>query len=285
MFLLGNINNNIRLNLFLNYLLNRLKLLFLGDRPNRGLEGKKVFFITGYGRSGTMFLYSVLNKIPKVQVEHEPLGYIDLYAVVKSFYGELNLPNYYRLKLQYINRVVKNDADVYGEVNGCLRHHIGEIGELFNAKIGYVLRDGRDVVRSMMNRAVYTQNIDPLRTYPKKTDRFYKEFQRMVRFEKCCWAWAMETERALSRIRDKAADCKFLRFEEFTEDIRALYDICNYFEIKHGKQYIGEKDLNKKINVSPSNAFPRYDQWTKTQREQFNRIAGEVNISIGYALS
>lgn len=281
LFLLKNTNSIIRLNLLLNLISDKLKL---NQSSKIGKFTEKIFFLTGYGRSGTKFLASLLNKVPNVHAEHEPFS-IEKVVVVHSFHGTLNLGNYLKLKHYQITSLFKPGTKVYGEVNSYLRHHIVEIGEFFNAKIGYVLRDGRDIVTSMMNRPVYSRYIDPLRPSPKKGDAFYREFCKMSRFEKCCWAWAEETKRALAKIREKAPYCKFFRFEEFTCDINALYEICDYLELHEAKDYIKEEDLRKRINISPSYTFPKHKEWTRTLKDQFNRIAGEINVSIGYDLA
>ena len=91
----------------------------------------KNFLITGFGRSGTLFLATVMNYSKKWTVLHEAGGYNDLKKKpTKSIQLRFN-------------------KDYYGEVNSYLRHHVLQLKV---SKKATILRDPIDVWISMSNR-------------------------------------------------------------------------------------------------------------------------------------
>lgn len=90
------------------------------------------FLITGFGRSGTKFLSTVMNRSEKYTVKHEPRGRRDLGKDPSQF--------------SYEDIFVGN----YGEVNGMMRRRITDIN---NIKKGIILRSPYEIFLSAaMNR-------------------------------------------------------------------------------------------------------------------------------------
>jgi len=91
----------------------------------------KNFLITGFGRSGTLFLATVMNYSKKWTVLHEAGGYDDLKKnPIKSIQQRFN-------------------KDYYGEVNSYLRHRILQLKV---SKKAIILRNPVDIWVSMANR-------------------------------------------------------------------------------------------------------------------------------------
>lgn len=87
------------------------------------------FLISAYGRSGTMFLSTVMNMSKTFTVKHEPRGIKDM------------LPN----NFSYVDIFRGN----YGEVNSMMRMHIENI---INIQKGIILRNPLDILLSGINR-------------------------------------------------------------------------------------------------------------------------------------
>lgn len=96
----------------------------------------KSFLITGYGRSGTKLLSSLMNKSNSWQVEHEPRGVKD------EISGKKNDP-------LHLNVVQKSFTDNYGEVNSYLRYYFEQVDV---DKNGLLLRNPKKIFLSVANR-------------------------------------------------------------------------------------------------------------------------------------
>lgn len=155
------------------------------------------FFIFSLGRSGTQFLSRLLNNDPKAKVLHEPLRR-DTLEYAKSFNEEYSYNKYIEgFRKKYI---LSNGSDqkikVYGEVNSLLRRHCAAImTNIPNVKGLYLIRDGRDVVRSMMSRGAMSNNWFYNTIIPPNDDPSFSTWHHWGRFEKCCWFWASEKDR------------------------------------------------------------------------------------------
>jgi hypothetical protein len=101
------------------------------------------FLITGFGRSGTNFLSTVMNKSNQWTVNHEPRG----------SYEEKLYKNMSSLDDKIINDFSK---DNYGEVNSRMRFFFNDIN--VNKK-GIILRDTKDIIKSVANRKSTNETI------------------------------------------------------------------------------------------------------------------------------
>jgi hypothetical protein len=122
--------------------------------------GKKInnFIITGYGRSGTKFLSSIMNKSSIWQVEHEPRGNKDEKSTNKIHQREI-ISNSFNKKS-------------YGEVNSYLRYYINDLNV---DKKGLLLRNPLDIFLSVMNRR---NNINHYKEYALDIKRWYTKFEQ-----------------------------------------------------------------------------------------------------------
>jgi len=140
-------------------------------------NSKKLFFILSIGRSGTKWLANLLNKAPRALVVHEP--FIEAIPHQEAFHDPKKAEEYimkFRKKEIYL-RVHNHDIDIYGEVNSFLRRHCEALKKAFpNAIILHLVRDGRDVVRSMYSRETMLPGAyDTKYIRPKPGDPYYKK--------------------------------------------------------------------------------------------------------------
>lgn len=132
----------------------------------------KNFLITGFGRSGTKFLQTMMNKSTKWDVKHEPRGVAD----------ENNPTSIYLQKhLQFIF-----DTEYYGEVNSYMRFHYADLKV---DKKGLLIRNPLDIFLSVMNRKNYISEYKRFVTelkywYNKFEAEMYSEKVKLISFEK-----------------------------------------------------------------------------------------------------
>lgn len=96
------------------------------------------FLITGFGRSGTMFLSQVMNMSEQWTVEHEPRGGTD-----EDILSDEALKGF--------------ESDHYGEVNSRLRRYLLDIPA---DKKGIIFREPRDIIKSTANRKDIKKTIE-----------------------------------------------------------------------------------------------------------------------------
>lgn len=240
-----------------------------------------IFFVLAIGRSGTRFLAELLNQIPGAYVAHEPVD-DDYLAHQKAFHNEKEAVYYvqrFRRKEIYL-RVRDREVTTYGEVNSLLRRHCNALKRAFpNAHFVHLVRDGRDVARSMMSRKTMTHE-DPHTTliYPTNADPWKDEWDEMSRFEKLCWYWQVENHYLRNNI-------------ERTVQLERLISSYDYFS----KQLLCPLDLNVPKSVwqaavdRPKNATEQYEipHWTSWERQRktiFREICGEEMNRLGYEI-
>jgi hypothetical protein len=244
---------------------------------------KRIFFVVSTGRTGTKWLADLLGRCANVLVEHEPVP-LETFAHKVAVGNTLSAEKYiakFRLKEIYLRVASKHpELNVYGEVNGALRRHIVPIRTYIpEVRMIHLVRDGKDVVRSIMSRGTYSGKHPVYHDFrPPKVDRFSERWEELSEFEKTCWVWQWENQYMRQHI-DQCA-----RFE----DITSSYE---FFE----KQILEPLDLDlrenawkteakRPQNVSSKYALGKWDQWTSEQKDQFAHICGEEMEHYGYEI-
>jgi hypothetical protein len=95
------------------------------------------FLITAYGRSGTMFLSSIMNLSKKWTVLHEPRKAIDEEKITQKMIDDFS-NNY------------------YGEVNSRMRYRFYDVNV---DKRGIIIRDTKEIIKSVANRKTIDETI------------------------------------------------------------------------------------------------------------------------------
>jgi len=232
-----------------------------------------VFFILGMGRSGSTFMAEMLVQARNGFVIHETPE--DREVCVEGYWH----PNK-SLSMKRVMAISRKESmfDVYGEVSSYLRYHPLFLQHAFNAKIFHLVRDGRKVVRSMMNRTPYTEKDrnHSDRITPKLDDKYYYRWNKFSRFQKICWYWNNTVENLL-RYR-----IPVLKFEEILKNYNYLKE---YFLDKVGldlPEYIWQSEIDIIRNKNKSYQFPEYEYWNTSQKIQFEEICGGVMNVLGY---
>ncbi len=245
------------------------------------LAGKNVFIGLCTFRSGSTFLADLFSKtIPQSQIEHEPNvnDYWNYPRVLRNEQEAFDYITRYR-KNEFLQRLKKPETtQVYGEFNPFFVLHVNAIQQLMpGVKVFQLVRDGRDVVRSLMAREVLGDK-DPLDKIiqPPKNDPYFEQWSAMDRFAKVCWKWRYENQQLRTYVSHR------VHFESFISD----YD---YFK-EHLLDYLGvdipieawQNHISQPVHASPKHRIPNWQNWSVEQRNTFDEICGEEMRAHGY---
>jgi hypothetical protein len=214
------------------------------------------------------------------------LGTLSHHQVVNNLHG------------QRMNFISKMPGSVYVEANLGYYGLLDVIPDVFkHHKEIYIVRDGRNWVRSMLNWGEFYWKTG-IRKYishkwPTASDipgdLYAEKWHNLSRFEKLCWAWTKLNEYALETA-GKNPHARVFHFEKiFLEEDRYEYlnDLVGFATSLPGidPQYIGVTDgwLEKKIHQS-SEKFPGWEKWTAEQKRQFEQMCGPLMEKLGYIL-
>lgn len=252
------------------------------EKINQWYQNHKIFFGLAIIRSGTTFLSDFLSqKSKEAKIYHE--------AIVDDYWSYANNYNNFEGQLDYIKNFRRDEIfyrlrnnpkfKTYGEINPFLRRHAKALKQIFpEAKFFHLVRDGRSVVRSIMCRATFDKK-EPIKDMikPDKNSPYYKKWDKMSRFEKVCWLWQEDNKYLRENIGYS------IKFEKLISDY-------NYFKEKL-LDYIGlevsqedwQQFINQPRNPSDKYSFPKYENWTEEQKQQFWSICGEEMELNGYS--
>lgn len=263
---------------------------------NDWFKSHQLFFGFAVFRSGTTFLADFLNtNLANSIVQHEA-NVNDYLYYARALQNENDAYIYikeYRLKEIY-HRISpysptnpqslipnpQSPIPIYGEINPFLRRHSKAIKELLpQAKQFHLVRDGRDVLRSLMSRELFDVN-DPMATliFPNMEDAYFKEWKSMSRFEKLCWLWQCDNEYLRKNI------SHLIQFEQLSTDYDYFKtNLMDYLAIGNISADVWKEGMQKVNNETPVYRFPVYKDWSNKDNAAFERICGEEMSKCGYA--
>ena len=256
---------------------------------------EKLFFVLAHGRSGTQFLSHLLDTDPQAVVLHEPYdGDLDYfpYSLQPSYRSVID--GYLTERFDTILRGLPPGIKIYGEVNSLLRHHAAWLNENLHPYMIPLVRDGRDVVRSMYSRNVYSIPSKFIPAYPQDGDPYSATWKDMSRFERLCWYWQYSNN-SLSR-----QVSNLVRFEDIIADYGAVKEkILNPTGLTVSRE-TWEKKIKSKKNatntggirgwikrrVMKKEALPgqlsHWRKWSPEMTNTFWTICGTTMKNMGY---
>ncbi len=259
----------------------KLKFWYSNKKINGWIKENSIFFILAIGRSGTNFFSQLLNKSKNAYIVHEPVR-SDFRAYSEAFFSEKKAYKYFktfRRKEIYLRAKLKN-KEIYGEVNSVIRRHCKAIRKSFpNASLFHLVRDGRDVIRSMTARKTMTSedpNTKSIR--PTKDSPWYDKWVSMSRFEKLCWYWDVE-----NRYLHENIDT-IIYFEKLISDYEYFNkNLLVPLNLEISKD-IWEKEVKSPKNITKQHTIPHWNDWDPKKLESFNKICGETMKNLGYEI-
>ena len=249
---------------------------------NDWIDRTDFFFILGLGRSGTRFLARLLDQTADAQVVHEPLR-ADFVAYRRAFHNDDEAQRYLRQfrKKEIYLRARERRTDIYGEVNSLLRRHAAALQETFpKATLLHLIRDGRDVIRSMMARRTLMPG-DPstIGIRPADNDPWAEKWPEMDRFSQLCWYWRTENRYLRKTIQGPAVQFELILNEYDYFQARVL-EPC-HLELP---STVWQQAVERPTNVTMHHQLPPWEAWSPSRRQTFLQICGEEMEENGYKI-
>jgi hypothetical protein len=221
-----------------------------------------IYFCLNSGRCGSASLVRLLQAHGISNSYHELAP--DLHRAGVDYYHQ-------RLSAEAVAREIRRTrAGVFFEANNRLFSLTGPIQRAFpQAQFVFLYRDGRDVVRSGLQRRWY-QDGDPFATTRLGADWVGSAFSKACRY------WAEVNQQILGDLRTLGCRYISLRFEDLVQG--------------HGLQELGDL-LGPRL--SPATKFPSanstkqwsvpcYEDWSEAWKREFDDICGPVMRLLGY---
>ncbi len=245
------------------------------------LTFRNPFLIVSTGRTATKWLAAILDQACGAYVVHEPVPQEEYYHAQAISYPAATKPYLYEFRIREMAlRIREHNPMVYGEVNSVLRFHITALQEIIPAmKIIHLVRDGRDVVRSVFNRRIKARKT-PLydKITPPILDKFSSQWHTLTAFEKICWGWKAENQFMRENTKLRA------RFE----DITASYPLFSQQILRplglSLKEELWRQTVRRPVNATKKYVVGSWDDWTDEQQQQFTSICGSEMQEYGYEI-
>lgn len=240
---------------------------------------RSVFFVTGMGRSGTRLLAELLDEPGSTAVYHEPVAE-DFDALARARHSRSAAREYvesFRKKRIYC-RLKGRDPATYGEVNSNLRYHLPVLAAAFpGCRLLHLVRDGRDVVRSLMARRHYTDEGEHYhRLEPPEDDPISARWPRLDRFEKICWLWADAVSFTEEHTPVRA------KLERVVSDYGYFEDrVVRHLGVEIPRSTWKEA-VDRPSNPTADHAIPHWRDWEPSRTERFETICGDAMRRLGY---
>ncbi|MBD3167569.1 hypothetical protein GF324_13295 [bacterium] len=244
-----------------------------------GAGNLKAAFIVSTGRTGTDFFTTLYNEVvSNAWSLHEPKPAFRGRA--REFLQRDPTPvEKLRFRASRQLRHLLRPEDCYIETNYHLFAAIPLIRESFpDAYVVHVVRDGRAVVTSWLNRWRYITN-DHIRPEHVPGDPAVDHWGDWNPLQKLAWYWVTVNRRVEQTKPDLT-----VKFEDiFKGERKGVYRVLELLPCSQYDTEDVEKYLNRKVNRNPMEFFPPYAEWPERWKKQFWEIAGEEMRKWGYA--
>ncbi|MBI4338641.1 MAG: hypothetical protein HY680_01665 [Chloroflexi bacterium] len=270
-------------------------------------ETCQAFFVIGCNRSGTTAVVEMLKPATNADVfsEQEPKLCFETRDLIEGRLGDpCGLMQ--KVKGAYVNASVQKGR-IYSDKNPNYAYFIPNLRNLWKCKFVFVIRNGRDSVRSMldwhsvMHKYMYARPEDGpgflttrpeedawdySRPRPKPGDPLFTGWSTASRLQKCAWFWATFNETTMCNLKQgEAQDWTMLDMTHVTLDtIGKLYGFLGLegFNESSISQVLARRVNSVEERIGAADEFPHWDQWTDQQREEFDVVAGDMMRKLGY---
>lgn len=257
---------------------------WLGERAvDERLAQTGLFFLLGSGRCGTLFVSTLLNLDSEAIVLHEPRGHLDMAARPLSRedrgFGDAYIQRF--RKYAIYRDVRQHGVSMYGEVSSPLRCLGAALLRSFpHARMMILARDGRDTVRSALNRQAgrgFKAMHDPVRPLPG--DPFAERWASMTPYQKACWWW-MDAYRTLLQ---DLPGAPVIHFEKTLRDYDYLKShVLDPLGLDVSREQWAAHKARKSENAAEVYRVPHWREWSDEQKAFFDEVCGEMMERLGY---
>lgn len=273
-------------------------------------------FITGCARSGTTSLSKILSTAINGISSSEPVPTLaresGQYISGQQMDIELLLDDVIGKRI----REAHSQKPVYIEKQATLAPFLQDLHRLFDARFLWVIRDGRDVVSSLINwhekkfgniyrecREVGDISVEAIsqssallnldddsdhnRPRPDKGSPLYQTWCELPRAEMCAWYWSTINRQLFSEF--EALPATSVMRVDYTcpvsDDIRKVFEFCGLlgFHKERVNSLLDQKINSNRERNSADGTFPRWEDWDGGMRRRFEALAGEAMRQFGYS--
>lgn len=259
------------------------KLLQYNLLPPQDWSPIQKVFIVSTGRTGTLFFAQLFNLLPDIQSLHEPspdflnlaINYAQSLVSFEAAAQEIE-----RKRRPFCRDLKRQNINFYIESNNRFFSLTHPLQRVFpDSKIIYIVRDGRDYVRSGMSRSWYTEDDKSprLRADMFPDDPYANQWNQMSRFQKIAWRW-QKKDGFINRDFDKLENSIKVKFEDifYDPERQGLFEITRFIGIpddlvKYPLEQIGDK----KVHANSKQIIPKWTHWDDQMKRDFDAIAGD----------
>ncbi len=212
-------------------------------------------------------------------------------------------------------RVRASGWEIHGEKNVTYGPFIPHLHEQLGARFVLLTRDGRDVVRSLMDwhdrlfGSVYREAVDAgnlsdkarkaagalpvhldtsdfARPRPRAGEAMYERWSRATRFEMCCYYWARIYDLYMDELERLPMDA-WTRIDYTSatgDDVLRVGDFLGLSGLERSRvQQLLDRRVNSlKDRCEEEACYPSWPDWNGGQRAAFDDIAGATMRRLGY---
>lgn len=275
------------------------------------------YFILSCARSGSTSLAKILNTATNTICQSEPMPNlcVETRLAMEDKLSDEAIDKALAESVVARASTFSKEYEVYGEKNVTFAPFITKMHEKLGCKFIFLKRDGRDVVTSMINwhehkfgnfykeanskgnpsndalqaaknLLTYQDISDFSRPRPTKDHTLYYEWSSLSRFEMCSYYWSRINKLYLQELA-KIPKEAYIELDYTNVTAQKLVEVGEFLGLKGFEYQTIDEMLNKKINSleyrgHSSGAFPKWNEWDSTLREQFDRFASGMMYKLGY---
>lgn len=267
-------------------------------------ERTQPFFVVSSGRSGTAMLHKALSAAPGVEMHHEYMVNIVQPLAVRRYLGIASAEEArVVLKGAHGAAIRHSEALHWGDSSNKLSWLIPDLAGLVpDVKFVHLVRDGRKVAGSYFRKlfaecyddrsaAVLQAHYDnPLRTpapppekkywwpVPRKSDPRAQMFRHFDRFQRIAWHWAEVNRVILSALSSLPEEhSTFVRLEDLQASPAAVESLVQFLGLRYDERLAAAFTRPHNVNR------PQDERLTPQQAAQFEHIADDMMVTLGYA--
>ncbi len=276
----------------------------------------RCYFIVSCARSGSTSLSNILNTAKNGICAVEPMPNLNR-ETREVMEGRITDPMAI-LESTVFPRVreMLNKVEIYGEKNLTYGPFIPYLYETLRCKFVFIKRDGRDVVRSLINwhdkkfgdiyrecretgnlsamaikaaanLPIHLDTSDYSRPRPLKGNPFYDEWDNLTRAEMCAYYWATINELYLDKLQ-QLPDNAWTAIDYTSPNLEDIVRVSRFCDLEGLSTEGIHKMLHQKINslqdrgAPAGEVYPHWKNWDVGMRRRFDRIASKTMERLGY---
>ncbi len=240
------------------------------------------------GRVGTATLTALGELSTDVLSEHEPTPL--LFGLGKHAYEATSDgqddPILREAVLTCRRNVPQNGQRVYLETSPEVTFVARQLGHAFpSSRFIHVVRHPVAVIRSGMRRGWYDGHAnDNWRITPTADEMSIRDWQALTAFEKNVWSWAATNRWILEFTQSIPVEKSLLLKSEdlYSGSGQVATRFFDFLGVQQPPKKRIQRVLGQKINAQQQGDFPKFDEWSESQKETLKRVAGEVMDQLGY---